>query len=148
MFERVRPRDINIEAGVASERIELAYFVFNDAALNTFSLELAKERAGGAYRIVDEVTIVAEPLEALLERYVPEGTRIDVMSVDVEGLDYEVLLSNDWARFAPEFLLVESLTAGSLEDVMRDPIACLLREKGYVMAAKTMRTILFRRSAP
>ena len=107
MFKRVRPRDINVEAGVSSTRQELTYYVFNEPALNTFKKDLALERAGGIYSIIKEVKIVTAPLGELLDQYLPAKTEIDLLTIDVEGLDYEVLRSNDWSRYSPEFILVE-----------------------------------------
>ena len=36
------------------------------------------------------------------------GDRLDFFDVDVEGYDLEVLKTNDWERFRPRFLVVES----------------------------------------
>jgi hypothetical protein len=81
----------------------------------------------------------------LLDEYLPAGTGIDLLTVDVEGLDYEVLHSNDWARFTPDFVLVECLGAASLAEICCDPVARLLFDQRYAVVAKTMNTVLFRR---
>ncbi|HZD50003.1 MAG TPA: FkbM family methyltransferase [Silvibacterium sp.] len=143
MFKRVRPRDINIEAGVSSMRQELTYYIFNEPALNTFRRDLALERAGGIYSIVKEIKIVTAPLRELLDQYVPAETTIDLLTIDVEGLDYDVLSSNDWSRYSPEFILVECLESLTLDQAKSDPVATLLLEHHYSMVAKTMHTALF-----
>jgi hypothetical protein len=41
-----------------------------------------------------------------LDKYVPPGQEIDFLSVDVEGLDYDVLLSNNWQKYRPKVIVV------------------------------------------
>lgn len=148
LFQHVRPKDINIEAAVSSVSQELTYYVFNEPALNTFKRDLALERVGGVYSIVKEITIVTAPLWQLLDQHVPANTRIDLLTVDVEGLDFDVLLSNDWSRYSPEFILVECLGTFTLEEANTDPVAQLLLEQHYSIVAKTMSTVLFRLTKP
>ncbi len=150
LFQHIRPRDINIEAAVSSIPQELTYYVFNEPALNTFKRDLELERAGGIYSIVKEVNILTAPLWQLLDQHVPTNTRIDLLTVDVEGLDIDVLRSNDWCRYSPEFILVECLGASTLAETTLDPVARLLSEEHYSIVAKTMSTVLFRstRSGP
>jgi FkbM family methyltransferase len=145
-FQRVRPRDINVEAAVSSTRQELTYYRFNEPALNTFKRDLALERACGSYKIIEEIKIVTVPLGELLDRYVPAGTKIDFLTIDIEGLDYDVLRSNDWSRYSPEFILAECIDASTFAQAESDPVAELLREHHYSMVAKTMHTILFMRT--
>jgi FkbM family methyltransferase len=144
LFQHVRPEDINIEAAVSSAPQELTYYIFNEPALNTFKKDLALERVGAAYSIAKEVNITTKPLWQLLDPHVPANTSIDLLTVDVEGLDFDVLRSNDWTRYSPEFILVECLDALSLQETTSDPVAQLLSEHHYSIVAKTMSTVLFR----
>src|ERR1019366_1869941 len=104
LFRQVRPRDLNIEAAVSFSPQELTYYRFNEPALNTFSKTLAIERVSENHSIIEEATIRTAPLWQLLDQYVPAGTHIDLMTVDVEGFDYDVLRSNDWCRYCPDYI--------------------------------------------
>ena len=148
LFQRVRPRDINVEAAVSSTTQELTYYIFNEPALNTFSKELAMQRAGGVYRITAEINVATTSLGDLLDRYLPADTRIDLLTVDVEGLDFDVLQSNNWSRYSPDFILAECFGALTVDQAESDPVASFLRKHHYSMVAKTMHTVLFRRAAP
>ena len=143
IFRRVRPRDLNVEAAVSAEKTDLIFYVFNEPALNTLDRELALQRAGGMYAISREVKVTTRPLWDLLDEFVPQGVAIDLLTVDVEGYDYEVLRSNDWKRYRPEFVLVECLGTLGLNEVSTDPVATLLEGEGYSIVAKTMNTVLF-----
>ena len=43
-FNKIRSRDINIEAGVGEKATQLDYYIFNDPALNGFSSQLSEYR--------------------------------------------------------------------------------------------------------
>jgi FkbM family methyltransferase len=148
LFQQVRPGDLNIEAAVSSAPQELTYYRFNEPALNTFSKSLAMERVSESCSIIEEITIQTEPLWQILDRHLPAGTSIDLMTVDVEGFDYEVLRSNDWSRYSPRFVLVECLGADTLDQANSDPVARLLLDHHYAIVAKTMSTVLFRLMQP
>lgn len=145
LFVRVRSRDINIECPVARERKELIYHVFNDPALNGFSFEISKSRESAycQYKIVDRIPMMTRPLAEILTDYLPKNQSIDFMNIDVEGLDYEVVQSNDWDLFRPRIVLVE-LPESTFEGLKDDPVARFLKEKGYAIYAKCVNTILFR----
>jgi len=147
IFKRLRPRDINVEAAVSAEKGMLTYYVFNEPALNTFDKERASATNGETYRIVDELRISTHPLSELLDQHVPNGIQIDLLTVDVEGFDVEVLESNNWERYIPEFVLIECLGVSTLAQAYEHPAAKLLLSKRYSLVAKTLNTVLFRRAS-
>jgi hypothetical protein len=113
--------------------------------LNGFSRELSLERDNGnlGARIVEVVRVHVRPLSDVLDEHLPNGQVIDFMSVDVEGLDLEVLFSNNWSKYRPKFLLVEIL-GRSLHEIEQDPIGKFMKEIGYVPFAKSVMTIFFK----
>jgi FkbM family methyltransferase len=143
LFNRLRPRDINIEAAVAKEPGTLVYFVFNDPALNTFDGNLAKERSSDKSYVVQKHTLRTRTLREILDKSLPKGQTIDFMTVDVEGFDMQVLQSNNWERYRPRYLLVES-TATSCSDVQKTELHRFLNEKRYEFIGKTVLTTFFR----
>lgn len=146
-LQRLRPNDITLNVGVAGATGTLQYHVFNDQALNTFDAALAAARSrDDIYRIVARKMIPVERLVTLLERHVPPGQAIDLLSVDVEGLDLEVLKSSDWSRFRPAYVLAEAL-GFELDRAAEVPLPAFMAKVGYRLVAKTMNTLFFRRSA-
>jgi len=143
-FERMRPRDINVETGVGPVSGELTFYVFHEPTVNTFDRTLALQRVKDGFAMAEEVKVGVEPLSRILERNIPEGVRIDVLTVDVEGLDYEVLQSNDWDRFSPDYVLVECLGALALSEIQSDQIATFLMTRQYALVAKTVNTVIFK----
>ena len=144
-FNKTRPRDINLELGIGEEEAKLDYFVFNEPALNGFFKKLSDERneADSAYRIESFVKVDVSPLRQVLDNYLPAGQAIDFMSIDVEGLDFQVLKSNDWNKYRPTYVLAEIL-GSSLHDIDQSDIGQFMRDAGYVLYAKCMNTVFFK----
>ncbi|MGC4016767.1 MAG: FkbM family methyltransferase [Luteolibacter sp.] len=144
-FLKKRHRDINLNIGIGGHRSQMKFFRFDEPALNTFSPEVAEQREKSGFKMLDSIPIEVYPLAEVLEKHLPAGTAIDLLSVDVEGLDLDVLQSNDWERFAPAFIIVEILDRG-LDEVKEDPIAIFLKSKGYMAFAKTGHSVIFERA--
>ncbi|NEV63006.1 FkbM family methyltransferase [Thiorhodococcus minor] len=145
-FRKLRPRDTNLELGVALDSRWLDFFVFTEPALNGFSYELSQHRVrcNNKCKILDVKRVKTEPLSSILERCLPENRVIDFLTIDVEGFDLEVLKSNDWQRFRPKYVLVESLES-SLHTLFESDLAEFMRECGYSIYAKCVNTIFFKK---
>jgi FkbM family methyltransferase len=149
-FRRTRPRDINLETGVAEQAGELTYYMFNEPALNGFSAALTEERTrimtGGkpAYQVIGRRSVPCVPLRDILGVHAA-GTPIDFLSIDVEGLDLQVLRSNDWAIYRPRLVLVECIELReALLDIADSDIGKFMLEHAYVPVAKTFNTVFFK----
>jgi FkbM family methyltransferase len=142
LFAKNRPRDVCIEMGVDEKFSHLTYYMFNEPALNTFDKDLAESRDGKKeYHIVDKTKVEVRPLADILKN-IKNIPNIDILSVDVEGLDLQVLKSNDWEKFAPRIIIAECLTA-ELSIIDADPVAKFLSGLGYKIYAKTGNSIIF-----
>jgi len=143
-FARIRPRDINIECGVAGSAGRLRYHRFNEPALNTFDAAEAQLKNKSPYQLIDTVEVEVQRLDALLARYLPAGQQIDFLSVDVEGKDEEVLRSNDWGHYRPRFILAETLRT-DMRGLTTCPVVRFLQSVGYRPVAKAYNTSFFER---
>jgi FkbM family methyltransferase len=142
-FDKLRPRDINLEIGVSTTKGELNYYRFNDAALNSFDKELSLSRDRQSHFVLkDCIKVKVDTLKDILAEHSPEGQTIDIMSVDVEGHDLQVLQSNDWDKYRPKCILVESISS-SLTDIKKCPIYQFLTSNGYEIYAKTVLTYIY-----
>jgi hypothetical protein len=64
LFNKIRPRDINIEIPISDKKQKLKYYMFNEPALNTFSKEIAEKRADkNDYKIISEKEMETSTLE-------------------------------------------------------------------------------------
>lgn len=141
LFNRFRPNDLNLEVGVASTTGNMDFYCFNEPALNTFDAEaaLARDPRDG-YHIVRKISVEVIRLDSLLDRHLPQGISIDFITIDAEGFDYDILTSNNWNKYRPRFVLVESATKEDENDRITD----YLTEKLYNKVARTPRTVFFK----
>ena len=145
LFKKQRPRDINIEAAIAKDKTEMPFFMFDEPALNTFDRNLASERIAHGWKLLKEQIAIATPLKEILSNNLVSQQKIDFMSIDVEGLDLEVLYSNDWQTFRPEYILIECLNL-SINQLSTNEAYQFLVQEGYKLFAKTCRTLIFKES--
>ena len=100
LFNKLRPRDINIEKPVSDKTEALKYYIFNEPALNGFSKELSEMRDNQTeFYIKSSQEIKTSTLEDILDNNLSKDQVIDFLSIDVEGLDFKVLKSNNFKRY-------------------------------------------------
>ncbi len=144
-FRKERDRDTNLEIGISNGNKELTFYCFNEPALNGFSKELSIEREENThFKIIKEINISTHPLKEILDIYLPKNKKIDFLSIDGEGMDFDVLISNDWKKYLPDFILVED-TKTDLEKLSESMTFKFLKEKQYKLVGKTKRTMVFQK---
>lgn len=139
-FRRERPTDINVCCAVGKSRGSAKFYKFKNPAFNTLS-----EKFGPQGERIATVEVPIMPLNDILFEH---GLgQIDYLNVDVEGLDYDVLTAFDFCRFSPRIISIE-MTNADFDQIAREPIYEMLREKGYALIAYCYVTAIFRREQP
>jgi FkbM family methyltransferase len=146
LFDKCRPKDINIEVGVSNKEVYLEYFSFKESALNTFSSELANTYIELGWELKEKIIVQTIPLVNIFETHLKSGTEIDLLTMDIEGYELEALKSNNWSRFRPKLLLIEILDF-ELENFTENSIYQYLKKTGYNLIAKTKNTVFFQDSS-
>jgi FkbM family methyltransferase len=133
-----RPEDQVVEAAVSARHDETV--TFHQCGIAELSgLNEAHIHSFGRNAPIEQVTVPNLHINALLERY---GDRqIDYLSVDVEGVDYEVLAALDFGRFRPYFIQCEP--SEHFIPGASDKLAALLEGRGYVLVARTEINLIF-----
>ena len=128
LFEKRRTRDINVNAGISTENTTLTLRTYKSQGLSTFSDSVKGDYEKEPDADTKEYTEAVVPVRPLREVLAEQGvTHIHFMKVDVEGLEYEVLMSNDWKKFRPEVLCIEA-------NHVKNDWHPLLKKEGYVLA--------------
>ncbi len=143
LFLKMRPKDINVRTGIAENAGHLKYYMFHEAALNTFDGRLAHEYQNNAYKIMKEIMVNVCRLDDLLSSVMTPGMNIDFMSIDAEGYDLSVLKSNNWELFRPKILLVEIL-GRTLSNASMTEEHIFIESQDYELVAKTVNTFFYR----
>lgn len=108
-----RPEDTNLNVGAGSKPDKLKFRIYNSrdglAGLSTFSTEMMDSYSGkeeiDTKNYQDQVVKITT-LEQIFAKQNPSN--IHFLKVDVEGFEYEVLKGNDWNKYRPEMLCIES----------------------------------------
>lgn len=163
MYKLVRPRDVFVNCGIADIPVRLAqkscsdptalrlrgplprdfvsmsapsyleYFVFDEEAANTFSVKQKEENVKAGRKLLKMIPVPLMDINELLEKHVPKGKIIDLLSIDVEGMDGELLMSMNWKKYRPKVVIVED------KEVRK-----FLEKLGYEMVGMTGYSMIFR----
>jgi hypothetical protein len=143
-FHTERPLDMNLTLAIAEKEQLLTFYEFNMPELNGFSEKLSEARGlVPGCKIINTRTVAARPLKSVLNEFLASGITIDFMSVDVEGLDLEVIQSNDWQKFRPLLVLVEDSTVSTILEACGSPLTIFMRSVGYELVSRTALTLIF-----
>ena len=141
LFDRARPRDINIQAALSKDGRELNFRTFNEPAFNTFIDDNVRVALAQGYYVIEEWALKTSRLAEILIENV--RSEIDFMSIDVEGMDLEVLQGNDWGKFRPKIVLVETF-GSDVAGVLESPTHAYMASIRYILCAKTINTAIYR----
>ncbi len=143
-FEKIRPKDKFVSLGVGTKKDVLEYYEFDDGAANTFSKIQAQKNVKKAKRkLKRKINIAVMPLRDILASCEVKENEIDLLSVDVEGMDWEVLASNDWEKYRPRVIVCEDLEF-DFRKIGSSKITKYLLDLGYLLVGKTPYSLVFR----
>ena len=133
-----RGRDTNLNIGIGSREDEMDFYVMSNRTLNTFSpVEARKYVAQHGLRIVETRRIRVQTFAQAVEAHL--GRTPDLVSLDVEGLELEILRSIDFEQHRPHVFCIETLSynSGNGSGVKNADIHALMLEKEYMLYADT-----------
>jgi hypothetical protein len=136
LFHILRPKDTNLEACLSPDKdVELEFFIFEQAAYNTFDKAMADKALFLGAKLIEKRPLRTTTLKYLLDLYLPTETKIDLMTIDVEGMDEAILFSNNWEVYKPKFVVFEKHNI-SIQELDTLPLVKHLAEYGYKIVAK------------
>jgi FkbM family methyltransferase len=133
LFHKQRRRDINIQSGISDIEGSFNFYMFKESSYNTFNEKFIDEIIKIS-PLLEIKKILVQPLYSVLSQY--NITSIDFMSVDVEGLDLNVLKSNDWGNFRPKIVLVEDFNNNN--EIKNSTIYDFMGTLGYDFFCRTV----------
>jgi FkbM family methyltransferase len=138
-FAWLRRRDKNLNYGVGQTDGELDFYSFREDTLSTFSAEVADDYQKMGHELLEVKKVPVRPLASILADNLPAGQLIDFMTIDTEGYDIEVLKSNDWQKYRPAYVLLESLEYKNdgTGKKLNGPLDSYMESVGYLKVADT-----------
>jgi len=149
LIKKYRKGDVFIEAGVGVSKInEADFYVFPGqyCGWSTFSKEEAKSRekeSGIKIKEVRKMPLIN--INDVMGKYFSGWPNL--ISLDVEGLDLDILKSLDFEKYKPEVICVESITFSTVnKEAKINEIAEFVTSKGYFVFADTHVNTIFCRT--
>lgn len=125
-FCKIRPRDQYLNIGLGKNNEIMDYYVFLIPALNTFLEGEAKQSQTKGHKLQNIIKIKVIPVVSFIKKYLTNNLTIDILSIDCEGMDFEILTEWDWENHPLSVLIIEKL---------KEPD--FIVKKGYRLAGKT-----------
>ena len=129
-FLRDRERDISLNLGIANEQTVLSFYELFPDALSTFSEQEKEKYIKMGHKLVKIHQVPVMRLSTVFRKYA-ENKKIDFLSIDTEGYELEVLKSNDWLKFRPKVICIESVEYGISSSGKSNKQDDLLNSVGY-----------------
>ncbi len=144
-LKQLRPLDVTLNIGISdSNTTEADYYMFSGeySALNTFSKADADGCEQQGIPIKQVIKMPLQHINDILSKHFKAAPTF--ISLDVEGLDEQILKALDWTKYAPLLLCVETVTF-SLKGAMekRQSLMDFMQSAGYFLYADTHVNTLF-----
>jgi FkbM family methyltransferase len=154
-LKAARPRDMVLEVGIGADaQSEADFYLFPASAdgLSTFSKaeamhwETVGMRGRGKFSVEAVLKVPLIPINEVIAAHFGDRPP-NFLSLDVEGLDLEILQRLDFKKYAPDVICVETLSHDKNQNGYKrgDTIDFLL-SKGYLSYADTRVNTIFCRS--
>lgn len=150
-FKHKRKKDICINAGVAFDgKTEADFYLFSKEAsgLGTFSKEEAEfwETKGnsviGKHKVEAIIKTPLVNINDIMEKYF--SPHPNFISLDVEGLDLQILQTINFEKFKPEVFCVETLGyENNDKEIKNTVLISFLERNGYFIFADTYINTIF-----
>jgi FkbM family methyltransferase len=115
-----RPRDINLNVGIADKKGSLIFREYIDV-LGHSTFDSTQKKQNSELKYKERQVAVTTLVDIFKEHKV---NKIDFLKVDVEGFEYQVLTGNDWTKYRPKVICAE---ANHVDSDWRP----ILRNNGY-----------------
>jgi len=125
--KKIRPEDKNLRVGVGKVSGSAVFYEMDVDSVSTFNTSVAQNNQYNKSIVSQNKVEILTLAEIFINQFMVYGQVCDLLSVDVEGNNFEVLAGNDWQRFRPSYIIIEMPAAERLD------IVPYLYQKGYFL---------------
>jgi FkbM family methyltransferase len=144
-LRRYRRKDINLNVGIGDIAGETDFYVMSSPTMGTFDYDeaLSVEQEDCSIKIVDNIKIEMKSLEEIICEYC-NGEFPDFLSLDVEGLELQILRKIDFVKNYPKVICVETISYSKKGDGQKEKkIIEYIEKNGYLLYADTYINTIF-----
>lgn len=143
LFKIMRPRDINVCSAISNKKGVIKYFVPNNNRVSSeitisksFSKDLSKRHKSN-YETFKTKSLTWSDIE---KKYKSKLKSVDLLKIDVEGIDFQILKSINLLTLKPKLIMIE---APHFEKSNRKRIINYLKQKRYKIIYDNTLNIIF-----
>lgn len=134
LFNVDRKEDQNVNLGVGVEPGDMEFYMYSDfSGRNTFSKEETESYGG---RVQKKIVLPVKTINQIVDIYC-DGKFPDLLSCDIEGLDFEVLSRADFSKSSPKVIVVETRRDET------DAMISMIENKGYLVLCRMGENLFF-----
>ena len=149
VIRKARKRDICLNVGVGGEGIDKAdFYILSSRTLSTFSRKEAQRYASYEGKTIEKVVeIPLVSVNEIIRKHCPQQPNL--VSLDVEGLDLQILQDFDFNKYNPEVFCIETLTytEDNTECKLTEIIDFMISKQYFVYADTYLNSIFVSRDA-
>ncbi len=134
---RKKDQCLNIGVGVSTEK-ELDFYILSAKALNTFSKEEA-EKSSEHTTIKEVIKVPVLAINEIIKEYCKEAP--DLLSIDIEGLDFDVIQTLDFNKYRPKIICIETIEYSTQRK--NTELINFIASKNYMVYADTYINTIF-----
>lgn len=144
LFQQKRPKDVNLNIGISTFAGSLDYYQMNISTMNTFDKAGAEDLVLNHGFKIDQIKKVeVKILQHVIEENL-KGIFPDFLSIDVEGLDLEILHQIDYTKNFPKVICVETISyTNNGTGKKNQELINFLLSKNYFIYADTFINTIF-----
>ena len=136
-FKNYRKDDINLNIGIGDKEEVLDFYLMEDNTLSTFSKSESEAMVKAGKPLAEIKKISLTTISEILSKYF-KNQFPDFLSLDTEGMDFEILQSINFTHSGPKVICVESAEFSPTgSGLRRSELIDFLVTKGYYEYANT-----------
>lgn len=143
-LKQKRSRDTILNIGIGSNTQKSAkFYIMSTKTLNTFSeQEALRYETYGSNKIEQVIEIPLLNINDVVDKYFPKTPNL--ISIDVEGLDLEIIKSFNFAKHRPDVFCIETITYSEDDSGNKvTEIIDFMKNEGYAIYADTHINTIF-----
>ena len=138
LFNIVRKKDININKAVSSKQKKVKFYYDK---LISFYISLNKRKELDRFK-----EIMSDTLTNIIDQTKYKNKKIDFLSIDTEGKDFEVLKSLNFKKYAPKYICIEIYNNNILRfNIKKNQIYRYLIKKNYKLLIIKRENYIFKK---
>ena len=140
LFNMVRPRDLNILSPISDKEEDVTLYRYSKYGLgSTIDKKIAFETSDHIY---DKTIVKTRTLNQVINESPYKDTQIDVLSIDVEGVDFKVLKSLNIEKYSPKVIIIEDHHK-KIEDILETDTFKFLDQNNYILRSWSFYSLIF-----